>query len=373
MVPGYDEGIQVDGSSYASGTSTAWESKIPTSSSRSTLGSTYQDYSNTSPTLTKRSRLPSTSTIQFQSTLSTPITPTIPSHSIQPVPGVLRFLDPTTVNLSGIPEFEGPGWIATKVVTMGGGGVDQGRPGIYSTSLWEFEIFDTPSGEGATKTKDLPYRPMGDWLVESPKINGSGEKEVEVGGTRSRSSTLELLDDVTMDSINDVLVQPLSSNSTSTTPKKIPKHSRTPTREELDLIRPHPNAYFSRTENSWMVFAPAPIPTTFIDNSHVELWRTVQNSLVKASELGIQPPPEPASPDLLDSEFNVEEWSANRPSLMKLVSTKGKEVYYSRIDYYPAVIPKDLWEEFVKLRQSQPTPGQSETQALFDSVYTIWR
>lgn len=316
----------------------------------------------------------------------------------------------TITTTTSVKDFEGTGWIIPKIIKISSSSSspsnlieeereEEGGEGLYDSSLWNLDILDTPSkdliGEGeddlsitweggikVQSSKNLnDYRPMGCWMKSSSSSSSSYLPSIPSTSNNQGGDTSV---DIKMNDDEDNNDPEEEEDTEMKQSLMNSNHSfRTITREELDLIKPHPNSYFSRTKNSWIIFSdqfPKSTSPYFINddddnnnnNNSLEIFRTLRNQLFSPTLLNLSSRPEPVQPYNLDESILVPEWSSTRPSLMKLISTKGKEILYSELDYYPAVIPDGLFKLLLEKR-SEPTPNQTKLRAGIDSVYTIWK
>lgn len=236
-----------------------------------------------------------------------------------------------------------------------------GSCGLWKDELYDFKIIDTPwTGE-----PDSKYMEMGSWV---PLDLDSRRRE---GSASNADTSVEAPAEIKMDLENEYG----SSDALHLAPKENGRYC-TPTRQQIDSIRPHKDAFFSAATRSWVFFIPLEPtePPSFANFNpppgseellpQTELWHISSNS-ISARSLNITPPPSPFSLPYP----SIEEFST---SLEILESTRGKRVAYSYTSQYPGVIPSDVFQRLEEKRK-EPVAGETALSGFYGSVSLVWK
>jgi len=253
-------------------------------------------------------------------------------------------------------------WTTPRLLALEG--ESGGRPGIWKSTAFDFEIADTP-------TDDPKYKQMGEWI--------------DLGG-----STLQEKDNEVMNDRETEDIEVEGSGEKAAVPKK---GFRTIQQSELGRIRPHPDLYFCRATLSWCLFSKVSDDTRINVIPGVELWRFQEmayyrdNSPVHESIHSVLfddltpplpyplPPADPLSL-LTAAPYNFPPRGSRALRSLKLscaVSTKQRRVLFSTQEFFPSVLGSELWRNLLKTRGENPQPGQTAEQAGAASVNFIWR
>ncbi|GAA5910694.1 uncharacterized protein JCM6883_003257 [Sporobolomyces salmoneus] len=312
----------------------------------------------TSPSFPSRSKAhPSPKTSPYSDDL--PVDPNPPLAPSPPVPSVSSDARSSARCASAHPECDGDGrWSTARLLAREGEGGS--KAGIWKWEAFDFEVEETP--------KDGKYKAMGEWINLSP-ARGEDKMEQEGGGEGKR----KLVDGET---------------------EEEPEHGfRTITKSELDSIRPHPNLFFCSQTFSWGLFSKLPVVLSDYTAPGVKLWRfdemqnfrkdlppheSVNCALFEVLEPPLPDPLLPFDPLSLRTAPHYDFPPRNHPSLRTLklsyaCSTKPSRLLFSRQDFFPSVLGRELWQNWLKTRGEHPQPGQTSSQAEADSVSFLWR
>lgn len=231
----------------------------------------------------------------------------------------------------------GGGWTTSKLLAMQheGGGIE----GIWKSGVADFQI--------------LPYSdalPAPGTLVQVKRMNPPTPEDAEE---------------------QDIIIEELEEEG--------PKMLATITQLEMDAVRPHTDAFFSRSTYSWVIFTrllpnspPAPVSSDLPSN-RPHLWRIVPDS-VSPESVGLGPIFAPANPAILSANSSVDEADLHVRNFHRLCSAKAPIHFaYSLEGAIPTVIPIKLWKAFEELR-SEPIPGdKGKNGALASAWSAVWR
>ncbi|BGP21214.1 ubiquitin-specific protease ubp2 [Rhodotorula toruloides] len=263
------------------------------------------------------------------------------------------------------------GWWTTPRV-LAKPGEKGGKEGIWSQTVWDFTIDDTPTADGT-------YGPMGGWVDLPGSMGGSAAESQEMEVEEAEAETQKPLPPVEAK-------DPSVAASTSSPPPIPPKPRRgfrTITREELDAARPHPSLFFCRSTFSWALLAqaqPAQKPS-----DAPELWRQSarlvdpQEALTTQLSSPLEPPIPLADASSLvtfaDDAQREPRTLANLSSpIIELVSTQERVCLRSAsTDFYPGVVRSELWQRMLAGQASRPPPGDTASQSRYNTVRTLWR
>lgn len=249
------------------------------------------------------------------------------------------------------------GWITPKVFALAGDG--GGIAGVWEDSLWDFKI---------TASTDPKVLPMGEFPPRHARAPKAQPEEDAVASAASNE------DESTMSG-----AEPLVEGA-ETKPSAVEREARVKsvTQEELDSVRPHPNAFWSRSTRSWVIFTPVepdrPPPHSLNpDQRRHHFWRVKADS-VAPSAIALLPPFAPANPKQLSAASNFDDADLELRALTRLFSSRGGPHFaYSDAHYFPTVIPQKLWDRFDESR-GEPRPGdKSRHVALLATWAVVWR
>lgn len=294
----------------------------------------------------------------------------------------------------------GSSWTTPRVLASPGE-LAGGRTGVWAHEAWDFEVGFTPVGE-VPGAKDLRYRPMGEWIP-------LGEKDgvAAVGSTSAGSEDTSMAaDDGNTDSDKPLPLIDLDADAgaeatTEAAPAPPPKPERgfhTITAAELSAARPHPNLYFCPRTFSWALFAPLVRPASSSSSSssspdapalwHVEqhcvpaqLSRYFSERLVGVGSLPLPAPPVvPARPDMFSAapdprtEANAAAFEDALGGLVELQERRGDRIVcVGGTAFYPAVIPRGLWERLMRTRGDDPPVDKKPDEMRWEAAKLIWR
>ncbi|BGO98984.1 Ubiquitin carboxyl-terminal hydrolase 2 [Rhodotorula toruloides] len=261
------------------------------------------------------------------------------------------------------------GWWTTPRV-LAKPGEKGGKEGIWSQTVWDFTIDDTPTASG-------DYKPMGEW-VDLPGSTGKSEadsQEMEVEQTEQQKP------------LPPVEAKDSSAAASTSSPQPIPpkprRGFRTITREELDAARPHPSLFFCRSTFSWALLAqvqPAQKPS-----DAPELWqqsaRTIDSQ--EALTTRLSPPLEPPIPladaaSIVSSADDVQREPRTLSNLsspiFELTSSQQRVCLHSAsTDFFAGAVRPELWQRLFEAREANPAAGDTALQSKFKTVETLWR
>lgn len=243
-----------------------------------------------------------------------------------------KFVKPYSPPPPQVVQPEGGGWTTSKLLAMEheGGGIE----GIWPHGVLDYKI--------------LPY------------LEGIPAPGTFVAGARVQSMDAE-------------------GNPIEGVSEEQPRF-KTITKEELDAVRPHPDAYFSRLTHSWVIFtpilpnAPPPSASSGLPSNRPHLWRIVPESITPAS-VNLGPIFPPARPDLLSPRSSIDESDLEIKNLTRLSSSKSPPLHfaYSLEKGIPSVIPANLWAAFDEAR-GEPLPQDSGRPAALAAAWSsVWR
>ena len=306
-------------------------------------------------------------------------------------------------------------WWTTPRVLAGPGDMGGGKKGVWDEEVWDFVVGPTPEGEIAMK--DERYPPMGAWVPlgpdrgvgeaggNAPVVDTAADVPASSSGA-SEDTAMAVGDDdaaaaSTSTSTADKPLPPVNLTSSSSPPPELPpKPSRgfhTVSLDDLDRARPHLNLYFCPSTFSWTLFAPIRrlSPASLLDSGpplwHVyescvplELERYFAERLVEQGHLAHpQAPFAPARPDQFSAQHDARteangatfaDACAAGGGLVELRTMDGKgSVAVGGTAFYPAVIPRALWERLMRERGDSPAVGKSADEARFEAARVIWR
>jgi hypothetical protein len=304
------------------------------------------DELDSSPTINQKNRntyttsSTRTTSIPIARPLTTPITSTTTDWTAKPT-----FQSDTSMNATQNETLTrpfGPGHLTPKVLALFK--EKGGYSGIWQTAVWDFKILDPD------QNKYPAYGTLPPLISVATATNGN---DTITTSTTTTAPTDEMIEAMEM------------SN---------PRH-RTTTIEELQTIRPHPNAFYSRGNSSWAVFTPIShqpvLSWSGLSSDRPHMWRVVGQ--IRPESLNIIRPIDPARPTL--SEWHTTNaFNTTLDDLTEIRSSKGdvNSIAYSSLDFIPTIIPKPLWEAFSRAR-SQPLPGQSVDVNAVNSWKVLWR
>lgn len=243
-----------------------------------------------------------------------------------------KFVKPYSPPPPKVVDPEGGGWTTSKLLAMKdeGGGIE----GIWPHGVVDFKVLPYPAGMPAPGT-----------FLPSPRVQSLDEQGNPIEGVSEEQPPL-----------------------------------KTMTKEEFDVVRPHPDAFFSRSTYSWVVLtpilpnAPPPVASSNLPANRPHLWRVVPDVVTPAS-VSLGPIFPPARPDLLSPRSSIDESDLEIRNLSRLSSSKSPPLHfaYSLEKGIPTVIPFALWTAFEKAR-SDPLPQDSgRPAALAASWAAVWR
>ncbi|GAA5846834.1 hypothetical protein JCM9279_004459 [Rhodotorula babjevae] len=310
-------------------------------------------------------------------------------------------------------------WWTTPRVVAEPGDMGGNLTGVWDKEVWDFDVGPTPEGE--VINKELRYLPMGEWVsVEKERgVGAAGGEELVVdpvaadgpssSNGASEDTAMAVGDDdaastsaSTSTSAADKPLPPVNLTSSSPPPEVPPKPSRgfhTISLADLESARPHPNLYFCPSTFSWTLFAPIRRlpPSSLLGSDAVpRLWhvhepcvpehleRYFAERLVGEGNLAYpQPPFAPARPDLFSARHDARteangatfaEACAAGGGVVELRTAGGEgSVAVGGTAFYPAVIPRALWERLMHQRGDSPAVGKSAEEARFEAARVIWR
>jgi hypothetical protein len=240
---------------------------------------------------------------------------------------------PASVDRFGIPSEDQVSapvrWISAKVASLSHGG-------LWPNALYDYKIADTP---------ELGYLAMGAWS------DGFGNVVESVAGQ----------DGMAVD--DDIITSSQEEEDARVGYQTI-------TREELDSIRPHPSAFYSRATSSWVIVVALPDQATRLSEPYVdvELWHRLDSPVLRpATEMGN--PPAPASPGDLREEYIPWLQAVPPPRFSRLDSTKGRRVALSLEGSYPTVLPDSLMQRIAK----SLNVGKEGPSKLYQAIMFIFR
>ena len=165
----------------------------------------------------------------------------------------------------------------------------------------------------------------------------------------------------------DDLSTPSSTTASSTSRNR---RIRIISREELDNVKPHKDAFFHPLTCSWTIFtciAEGRKGPRGEDDKY-PLWEHRGQCISPTSATLRMKPPlglgEDGEPDSLEALEPVH--------LAHDIST-GRQVVYSDLDWYPAVIPSDLATAFQQLKYQNPAPGESRELSAYMGWSALWK
>lgn len=273
---------------------------------------------------------------------------------------------PPQTTASARPECGNDGrWTTPRLLAKEGEGGS--KAGIWEWDAFDFEVEDTP--------KDGKYKAMGEW-VERPTGEVPNEGTVEVG---------------------DLVDVELPSDESPRAPKN---GFQTIERQELDMIRPHPNLFFCCDTLSWGLFSKLPIASTDpsserspTHSQEVRLWQfngmdahrrnlpaheSIHSALFEDLDPPLPDPILPFDPNSLRTAPHYTFPPRHHPALRALklslaTSTKQDRVMFSTQEFFPSVLGQELWKNLLRTRSENPQPGQSASQAEAASINFLWR
>lgn len=290
-----------------------------------------------------------------------PSTPTAPIKAI-----TWRESAPPPPVASGGGPMDGR-WTTPRVLAKPG--ENGGEAGVWSQTVWDFTIDNTPTADGT-------YKAMGEW-VELPGSTNRSEGD---------SQEMEVVQAEQQKPLPPVEAKDTSNAAISSPPPippKQPRGFRTITREELDAARPHPSLFFCRQTFSWALLAqvqPAQKPS-----DAPELWqqRSLDVEAPEALTARLTPPLEPPFPlaDASSLVTSVDDMLQEPRSLsdldspiVELVSTQERVCLRSQsTNFFPGVIRPELWHRLLKARGAEPFVGDKAVQSQFKTVRLLWR
>ncbi|ORY90173.1 hypothetical protein BCR35DRAFT_299734 [Leucosporidium creatinivorum] len=283
--------------------------------------------------------------------------------------------------------------------------------GVWEKSTaWDFGVEKTPEGGKYMGMGETVVRRMGREEEGAKKEEvGEGEGEVKMEmvteeGQR-KGEGVDATEDSKMEEDVPVVVKQEDQPSVdgikkSPSPSSAPRSTtyRTITPSELLTARPHPHLYYSHTTHSWALFSPLsptsldypppkPPSERFLPPSTTPVTTWFQLPLTSSQILPfLEPPiPEPIPPAneqnlSQHSSYQADEaTSAVLPDAvtvleMNLPPSEGERrmVAYSVLEFYPTVVPREVWEGFGEERKKDPLPGVKAEEAWYKSVGTIW-
>ncbi|KPV77985.1 uncharacterized protein RHOBADRAFT_50509 [Rhodotorula graminis WP1] len=303
-------------------------------------------------------------------------------------------------------------WWTTPRVLAAPGEMGGGKAGVWGDEVWDFDVAATPAGE--VVNGGLRYLAMGEWVslavereepdasagasvADEPSSSSNGASEdtaMTVGDNDAAPATT---------STADKPLPPVDLASSSSPPPELPPKPRrgfhTPTLADLEHARPHPNLYFCPRTFSWALFAPIrrPPPPISLDSSAAPiLWHRVDECtpvmleryfaerLVGEGGLAHpHPPVPPACPDSFSAQHDprteangrtfAEACTAGR-GLIEVHSASGEgRVAIGGTAFYPAVIPRALWERMMRERGDAPAVGKTADEARYEAARVFWR
>ncbi|GAA5891905.1 hypothetical protein JCM8208_002930 [Rhodotorula glutinis] len=307
-------------------------------------------------------------------------------------------------------------WWTTPRLLAAPGEMGGGKVGVWDEVVWDFDVAATPVGEEINK--ELRYLAMGEWVsVEAERSPSVEEHNVSVGASAAdepSSSSNGASEDTAMTvgdsdadaastSTADKPLPPVHLSSSSSPPPEVPpKPPRgfyTVTLDDLEHARPHPNLYFCPRTFSWALFAPIrrPPPPSSLDSSAapllwhradhcvpVHLERYFAERLVGEGHLAHpQRPVPPACPDAFSAQHDArteangstfaEACAAGR-GLIEVRTASGEgAVAVGGTAFYPAMIPRALWERLMRERGDAPAVGKTADEARYEAARVIWR
>lgn len=279
----------------------------------------------------------------------------------------------------------GRGWTLPKLFAWAHD--DGGEKGLWETGVWDVEVMDPPIGDPKAK-----YLPLGTWVdgitpasgteLESKEEDQAMEVEATVKGTKAGEEDVKMTSP-THESASAPNAENFPTSTWSHSSRRRPW--RTLTRVELEQARPHPYAYYSRPDHSWCIFAPlrssSSSSATPRDQSQPDLWHwgpSMSFHDLPGPSLSLPiPAADPASIPPMYSEkkkTTLNQVSGGLKGLKGLRSLSGRTAIISEnSNWYPSVIPRELWDDFVKKFEGFPSNGEGKNDPATGAVNVVFR